>query len=88
VRARLAFLGAAVAGVGAVTARFLRRRRPPITELDPRAGELRERLAESRAVVAEREEFEAGETAVDEVEPVHEGAEQSPDVDERRRELH
>jgi hypothetical protein len=43
VRARLAFLGAAAAALGAVAAR-LRRRRPADTELDPRATELRQRL--------------------------------------------
>jgi hypothetical protein len=50
-------------------------------EPDPRASELRERLEESRSVVAEREEFEEAETPIDEVEPVAE-------VDERRREIH
>jgi hypothetical protein len=80
VRARLAFLGAAVAALGAVSARFWRRSRPR-PEDDPRAGELRERLEESRAVVSEREEFEEAETPVDEVEPV-------ADVTERRREIH
>ena len=87
-RVRLAFFGAA-AGLGAVVARFLRgRRRPSPADLDPRAGELRERLAESRAVVAEREEFEAGETAVDEVGLVAEDAENQLDVEERRKEIH
>jgi hypothetical protein len=87
VRARLAFLGAAIAALGALAARFLRRRRDPSTESDPRAGELRQRLQESRAVVSEREEFEAAETPVDEVEPVAQAAEPQ-DVDERRRKIH
>jgi hypothetical protein len=80
VRARLAFLGAAAAALGAVAARLLRRRRAE-PKADPRADELRQRLDESRSVAAERDEFEAAETPVDEVEPV-------PGVDERRRELH
>ncbi|MBA3365646.1 MAG: hypothetical protein H0U03_07670 [Actinobacteria bacterium] len=49
---------------------------------DPRAEELRRRLAESRALVEEREQFEAGEIAVDAAEP------SSPGLDERRREVH
>jgi hypothetical protein len=88
VRARLAFVGAAVAALGALTARSLRRKREQPAETDPRAGELRRRLQESRAVVSEREEFEAAETPVDEVEPVAESAAEAQDVDERRREIH
>jgi hypothetical protein len=80
VRARLAFLGAAAAAIGAVSARLLRRKRAEARP-DPRADELRQRLDESRSVAAEREEFEAAETPVDEAEPVQ-------GVDERRRELH
>jgi hypothetical protein len=80
VRARLAFLGAAAAALGAVAAR-LRRTRQAEVEPDPRAAELRQRLDESRSVVSEREQFEEAETPVDEVEPVAE-------VDERRREIH
>ena len=79
-RSRVTVLAGAAAAVGALAARLLRRRYGE-SGPDPRAGELRERLDESRAVVAEREEFEAAETTVDEAEPVG-------DVDERRRELH
>jgi hypothetical protein len=86
VRGRLAFLGAATAAVGAVAARFLRRRGPDGP--DPRAGALRERLEESRAVVTAREEFEAAETPVDEVKPVADAEQRRPDVDERRRDIH
>jgi hypothetical protein len=86
VRARLAFLGAATAALGALAARFLRRSKPEGP--DPRAGELRERLDESRSVVTARDEFEAAETPVDEVEPVGEVGEQPRDVDDRRREIH
>jgi hypothetical protein len=80
VRGRLAFLGAAAAALGAVSAR-LWRRKGPASEPDPRADELRRRLDESRSVVSERDEFEGAETPVDEVEPV-------ADLDERRREIH
>lgn len=52
----------------------------PAGAADP-ATELREKLAESRAVVEEREEFEAAETPVDEAEPATE-------VDERRKRVH
>jgi hypothetical protein len=79
-RARLAFLGAAVAALGAVGAR-IRRRKQAEAEPDPRATELRQRLEESRSVVSEREQFEEAETPVDEVEPV-------TDVDDRRRKIH
>jgi hypothetical protein len=64
--------------------RFLRRRQQPTAEpeLDPRAEELRRKLAESRAIVDEREEFEASETPVDQApEPVG-------DPDARRRAVH
>ena len=60
------------------------RRRPaaePVEGPDPRAGELRARLDESRAVVDDREEFEGAETTVDAAEAV-------PDPDERRRAAH
>jgi hypothetical protein len=49
---------------------------------DPRAAELRRKLAESRTMVAEREEFEAAETSVDQ-------AEAAPaEVEDRRRRVH
>jgi hypothetical protein len=50
---------------------------PPEPEVDPRAEALRAKLEESKAVVDEREEFEAAETPVDEADP-----------DERRRRVH
>ena len=45
---------------------------------DPRADELRERIAESRELLTEREEFEGAETPVD----------QAADPEARRREIH
>ena len=65
---------------------LLRRRQQHVahegeTGPDPRADELRRKLAESRAIVEEREEFEAAEAPVDEAEPATE-------VDERRRRVH
>jgi hypothetical protein len=62
-----------------------RRRHPPAREEtvgDSRAGELRRKLEESRALVEERDEFEAGETPVDRAEPA------GRDLDERRRLVH
>jgi hypothetical protein len=85
---RISVLTGVAAAVGAVAARAFRRRRQGQGESDPRAGELRQRLAESRAVVDERDEFEAAETPVDEVEPVADVGERRPDIDERRREIH
>ena len=48
---------------------------------DPRADELRRKLAESRAIVEEREEFEAAETTVDQ-------AHAPEDPETRRRAVH
>jgi hypothetical protein len=65
---------------------FLRRRKQvaatePDAGPDPRAEELRRKLAESRAIVEERDEFERGETTVDQVE-----APEDPET--RRRAVH
>ena len=52
---------------------FLRRRREaPAMSPDPRAEELRRKLAESRSILAERDEFEGGEVTVDLAEPAPE----------------
>jgi hypothetical protein len=78
--ARTAWLAGAA---GAAVALYKRLRRPaplPAEAEDPRAAELREKLDESRAMADEREEFEAGETPVDRVEPA--------DVEDRRRAVH
>jgi hypothetical protein len=74
-----------VAGLlgGIAVFEFFRRRRAAQTEQpdagsDPRADELRRKLAESRAIVDERDEFEAAELTIDETE-------HAPDDPERRR---
>ena len=64
---------------------FLRRQRVPtpvVETADPRAEELRRKLAESRTLVEERDEFEAAEVTVDLAEPAPE------DPDSRRRAVH
>lgn len=70
---------------------FLKRRRPGRTpaepaleggSLDPRAEELRRKLAESRALIEERETFEAAEPTVEQTEHAPE------DPERRRREVH
>lgn len=79
---RLALLlgGAVVAGAAAYRVLTRRPSAPVIPE--PHVEALKARLAESKAVVAEREEFEAGETPVDEAEPV------PTEVGDRRRSVH
>jgi hypothetical protein len=85
VNRRLALLTGGMAVALAALWRAIRRRPPgwtdPGASVDPRADTLRARLDESRAVVADREEFEAAETPVDAAEAV-------PDPDARRREVH
>jgi MYXO-CTERM domain-containing protein len=61
---------------------FLRRRREAPTGFDPRADELRRKLAESKAIVEERDEFEAAEVTVDLAEHAPE------DPESRRRAVH
>jgi hypothetical protein len=74
------------AALGAGLARALRGRPRAAQELpagpDPRAEELRDKLAEAREVVGERDEAEQAETPVDEAEPTGE------DLAERRRKVH
>ena len=79
---RLALLlgGAVVAGAAAY--RALTRRPPAPVVPDPHAEALKTRLAESRAVVEEREEFEGAETPIDQAEPV------PTEVGDRRRSVH
>jgi hypothetical protein len=78
VRKALAWLVGAFAVFG-----FLRRRREvSLSTVDPRAEELRRKLAESRGMVEEREEFEAAELTIDHAEPAPE------DPESRRRAVH
>ncbi len=80
-RARTAWLAGAA---GAAIAVYRRMRRPaptPAPVEDPRAEELRQKLDESRAVVDEREEFEAGETPGDQ-------ADTDAPVEDRRQAVH
>ena len=62
---RAAWIAGALGAAG-VAYRALRRRPKPAT--DPRADELRRKLDDSKQLVEEREQFESGETPVDEVE--------------------
>lgn len=62
---------------------FLRRRQKTIPSgADPRADDLRRKLAESRSIVEERDESEGAELTVDRAEPAPE------DPDSRRRAVH
>jgi hypothetical protein len=86
VRRPLTLLSGALAGFGLYRLLLSRRRQPavappPEPREDPRAEELRRKLAESRTIVEEREEFESAETPVDR-------AETAPEVDERRKRVH
>jgi len=85
VRGRLLWFVGGLALGGVALARILRPRRTSATPEpgpDPRAAELRRKLAESRTIVSERDEFEAGETSVDEAEAAQ------PEVENRRRRVH
>ena len=82
---RLAVVAGGLAALAALV--FARRRgRPtaaaPPAAVDTRAEELRRKLEQSRALLAEREEFESAETPVDRAEPGGES------VEERRRRVH
>jgi hypothetical protein len=66
VRNRAAWIAGALGAAG-VAYRALRRQSKPAA--DPRADELRRKLGDSKQLVEEREQFESGETPVDEVEP-------------------
>jgi hypothetical protein len=81
---RLAWLlGGGLAGLAAARTLLLRRRPAvPAADADPRADELRRKLAESRSIVEEREEFEGAELTVDRAEPAPE------DPSSRRRAVH
>jgi hypothetical protein len=75
--AKLALVAAAGAGVGALLARYRRPAEAPPAPSDRRAEELRQKLAEARAAVADENDFEAAgmgaETLVEEpAEPAQE----------------
>jgi hypothetical protein len=81
VRRPIAWLLGAIALLGLLRRRraaTTARSRPEGDPSDPRAEELRRRLAESRALVEERETFESAEPTVDQTE-------HAPDDPERRR---
>jgi hypothetical protein len=79
---RLALLLGGAVLAGAAAYRGLTRRPPAPVLPDPHVEALKSKLAESRGVVDEREEFESGETPVDEAEPV------PSEVGDRRRSVH
>jgi hypothetical protein len=86
VRRPVAAAAAAAALGGVILVRYLVRRRPAqkpeqLVRPDPRAEELRAKLAEARELAGEREEFEAGETPVDAPEP-------GEPLEDRRRRVH
>jgi hypothetical protein len=87
-RTRVAWFLSGLGLAGAVALRLVRRRsreapleESPAAEPDTRADELRRRLEESRSVMAERDDFESGETPVDRADP-------GEDPDARRRRVH
>ena len=81
-RSRFAWLLAGLGIAAALRSRLLRRPATstpfPEPEFDPRADELRQRIAEARDVVDERETFEEAETRIDD----------APDPESRRRDVH
>lgn len=85
---RLALLLGGAVVAGATAYRFVVRRPPPPTVPDAHAEELKSKLAESRVVAEDREEFEAAETPVDQAESVPvELGDRRASVHERGREL-
>ena len=66
-RNRMAWVAGAVGAAG-VAYRALRRRSTTESPSDARADELRRKLDESKAAGEDRDEFESGETSVDEAE--------------------
>jgi len=67
---------------GATAYRFLVRRTPATATADPHAEALKSKLAESRVVAEDREEFEAAETTVDQAESI------PPELGDRRATVH
>jgi hypothetical protein len=81
VQGRLALLLGGAVVAGSVAYRFFVRRPPAPVVPEPHAEALKSKLAESRVVVEDREEFEGAETPVDEADPVS-------DPEARRRSVH
>ena len=79
---RLAVLLGGAVVAGGVAYRFLVRREPAPAAPEPHVEALKSKLAESRVVADDREEFEAAETPVDQAESV------PPDVGDRRASVH
>lgn len=83
VRARLALVLGGATFAGAAAYRRLRGKPAPAASVaDEHADQLRAKLAESRVVVDDREEFESAET------PVDLAADVAPDLGDRRRAVH
>jgi len=82
VQGRLALLLGGAVIAGATAYRALTRRPPAPVVPEPHVEALKARLAESKAVVEEREEFESGETPIDLAEPV------PTELGDRRRSVH
>lgn len=78
-RNRLAWVAGALGAAGMAYKALRDRAVGPEPASDPRAEELRRKLDESKAIVQERDEFEAAETPVDEAEP---------SLDDRRAAIH
>ena len=79
---RLALLLGGAAVAGGVAYRFIVRRPPAPAVPEPHAEALKSKLAESRVVADDREEFEAAETPVDQAEAV------PPELGDRRASVH
>ena len=82
-KARLAVLVGGVAVAGATAARFFRRRPAHADIDDPNAERLKAKLAESRAVVDDRDDFDAGETPIDQADEAV-----APELGDRRKAVH
>jgi hypothetical protein len=82
VQGRLALLFGGAVVVGATAYRFLARRPPAQAAPEPHAEALKSKLAESRVVAEDREEFEAAETTVDQAESI------PPELGDRRASVH
>lgn len=79
---RLALIVGGAVVAGAAVYRALVRRGPAPDAPEPHAEALKTKLAESRVVAEDREEFEAAETPIDQAETV------PSEVGDRRRSVH